>query len=91
MKEGAPAIESPDTGEVAWCDEKGVTCRRCNWRQGVRTRLGADAKCMWFILESLPAMPLEALTEAGEKLIEGLQHMMPGVQIESSPIGPGAR
>jgi DNA/RNA-binding domain of Phe-tRNA-synthetase-like protein len=46
---------------------------------------------MWFILESLPAMPLEALTEAGDKLIEGLQHMMPGVQIESSLIGPGAR
>jgi len=35
-------------------------------------------------------MPLEALTEAGDKPIEGLQQMMPGVQIESSLIGPGA-
>jgi len=91
MKEGAPAVEYPDAGEVVWRDDKGVTCRRWNWRQGVRTRLDADAKCMWFILESLPAMPLEALTEAGDKLIEGLQQMMPGVQIESSLMGPGAR
>ncbi|WP_053213957.1 B3/4 domain-containing protein [Pseudomonas sp. Q12-87] len=91
MKEGAPAFEYPDAGEVVWRDDKGVTCRRWNWRQGVRTRLGADAKHMWFILESLPAMPLEALTEAGDKLIEGLQKMMPGVQIENSLIGPGAK
>ena|SRR5207253_1934472 len=90
MKEGAPAHEYPDSGEVVWRDDKGVTCRRWNWRQGVRTRLGADAKHMWFILESLPAMPLEALTEAGDKLIEGLQLMMPGAQIESVLIGPGA-
>ena len=91
MKEGAPAFEYPDPGEVVWRDDKGVTCRRWNWRQGVRTRLGADAKSMWFILESLPAMPLEALTEAGDKLIEGLQQMMPGVQIESSLIGLGVK
>lgn len=91
MKEGVPAVEYPDAGEVVWRDDKGVTCRRWNWRQGVRTRLGADAQNMWFILESLPAMPLEALTEAGDKLIAGLQQMMPGVQIESSLIGPGAK
>ncbi|WP_434570132.1 B3/B4 domain-containing protein [Pseudomonas sp. Z3-6] len=91
LKEGGPAVEYPDAGEVVWRDDKGVTCRRWNWRQGVRTRLDADAKCMWFILESLPAMPLEALTEAGDKLIEGLQRMMPGVQIESSLIGAGAK
>lgn len=89
-KEGTPAYEYPDPGEVVWRDEKGVTCRRWNWRQGARTRLDADARHMWFILESLPAMPLEALTEAGDKLIEGLQRMMPGVQIERSLIGPGA-
>jgi DNA/RNA-binding domain of Phe-tRNA-synthetase-like protein len=36
-------------------------------------------------------MPLEALTEAGDKLIEGLQQMMPGAEIESMLIGPEAR
>ena len=37
---------------------------------------------MWFILESLPAMPLEALHEAGERLAESLRQMMPGVRVE---------
>lgn len=90
LKEGAQIVEYPDAGEVVWRDDTGVTCRRWNWRQGVRTRLGAEANAMWFILESLPAMPLEALTEAGDTLIEGLQRMMPGAQIESSLVGPGA-
>ncbi|MDR6162698.1 MULTISPECIES: B3/4 domain-containing protein [Pseudomonas] len=91
MKEGQPAHEFPEAGEVVWRDDQGVTCRRWNWRQGVRTRLDAQAQHMWFILESLPAMPLEALTEAGDRLIEGLQQMMPGAEIESMLIGPGAR
>jgi DNA/RNA-binding domain of Phe-tRNA-synthetase-like protein len=30
----------------------------------VRTRLDSGAQTMWFILESLPAMPLSALHEA---------------------------
>lgn len=83
MKEGAPAQESPEAGEVIWRDDAGVTCRRWNWRQGVRTRLDADAKRMWFILESLPQMPREALYDAGEELIAGLQRMMPGARAES--------
>ncbi|WP_426108732.1 B3/B4 domain-containing protein [Pseudomonas sp. TWR1-1-4] len=83
MKDGAPVHESPDPGEVVWRDDRGITCRRWNWRQGIRTRLTSDAKHMWFILESLPPMPIEALTEAGDKLIAGLHAMMPGAQIES--------
>jgi DNA/RNA-binding domain of Phe-tRNA-synthetase-like protein len=86
MREGGPAQELADIGEVIWRDDQGITCRRWNWRQGVRTRLDADAKHMWFILESLPVMPIEALTEAGDKLIEGLEMMMPGVRIESTLI-----
>jgi DNA/RNA-binding domain of Phe-tRNA-synthetase-like protein len=83
MKDGAPSHESPEPGEVVWRDDRGITCRRWNWRQGIRTRLTSDAKHMWFVLESLPPMPIEALTEAGDRLIEGLQMMMPGAQIES--------
>ena len=56
----------PDPGEVVWRDDLGVTCRRWNWRQGVRTRLDASARRMWFILESLPEMPLAALAIAPE-------------------------
>ncbi|WP_024303014.1 B3/4 domain-containing protein [Pseudogulbenkiania sp. MAI-1] len=87
MKDGALAHESPEAGEVVWRDDVGVTCRRWNWRQGVRTRLGSEAKLMWFILESLPAMPLDALQEAGDQLAQGLHLMMPGASIESKLIG----
>lgn len=87
MKGGEPAQEPVEPGEVVWRDNKGVTCRRWNWRQGVRTRLSIDSGQMWFILESLSEMPLAALHEAGEKLIAGLREMMPEAVIAQSLIG----
>lgn len=84
LKDGTPFVEQPDAGEVVWCDDSGVTCRRWNWRQGIRTRLSSSDKHMWFILESLPQMPIEALHEAGKMLSDGLEVMMPGVQSEVS-------
>jgi DNA/RNA-binding domain of Phe-tRNA-synthetase-like protein len=86
MKDGNPAVEAPEAGEVVWRDDQGVTCRRWNWRQGVRTRLNADARRMWFILESLGPMPLEALHEARDQLVGGLQAMSPGSRVETSLI-----
>ncbi|QWT41154.1 B3/B4 domain-containing protein [Dickeya dadantii] len=91
MKDGLLAQERPEPGEVIWRDDEGVTCRRWNWRQGVRTRLNAETRHMWFILESLPAMPLKALYDAGERLTDGLQRMMPGVCIETALIGSDRR
>jgi len=79
IKDGQAIVEYPDAGEVIWCDDLGITCRRWNWRQGVRTRLSASDKYMWFILESLPEMPLDALQEAGKMLTDGLEAMMPGL------------
>lgn len=89
IKNGQAAHESPEPGEVVWRDDLGVTCRRWNWRQGVRTRLDANARRMWFILESLPAMPLEALHQAGDCLAGGLCRMMPGSTINTRLIGFG--
>jgi len=83
VKEGEVVYESPEPGEVIWRDDRGVTCRRWNWRQGVRTRLDAQARQMWFILESLPAMPLAALQQASDDLIAGLQQMMPDATIDA--------
>jgi DNA/RNA-binding domain of Phe-tRNA-synthetase-like protein len=34
---GEAVVEHPDPGEVVWCDDAGVTCRRWNWRQARRT------------------------------------------------------
>lgn len=83
IKEGATAVEHPEPGEIVWRDDTGVTCRRWNWRQGVRTRLSATDKEMWFILESLPEMPLEELHAAGRMLTHGLEKMMPGLWFET--------
>lgn len=91
MKDGLPAQESPEPGEVIWRDDEGATCRRWNWRQGVRTRLNSETRQMWFILESLPVMPLMALYDAGERLSDGLQRMMPGVSIEMNLVGSDCR
>lgn len=87
VKEGTEAVEYPSPGEVVWCDDVGVTCRRWNWRQGIRTRLSVEAEHMWFILESLTQMPLEQLHEAGKMLTDGLEQMMPGMQFKTTLIG----
>ena len=86
VKEGQLAEESPNAGEVIWRDDIGVTCRRWNWRQGVRTRLSSEAKNMWFILESLPEMPLQSLLEAGDQLTLGITRIMPGATTEQQLI-----
>jgi DNA/RNA-binding domain of Phe-tRNA-synthetase-like protein len=86
MKDGQPAVEAPEPGEVVWRDDQGVTCRRWNWRQGVRTRLNPEARRMWFILESLAPMPVAALNEAGARLAAGLREMAPAARIEMSLI-----
>ncbi|NWK78816.1 B3/4 domain-containing protein [Aquitalea sp. LB_tupeE] len=88
IKEGKPTNESPDPGEVVWKDDIAVTCRRWNWRQGLRTRLGADAKLMWFILETLPAMPLTAVEKAGQELVTALRVIMPEAKIHIQLIQP---
>ena len=50
---GIPVIEHPEPGEVVWCDQVGVTCRRWNWRQARRTQLRADTTTALFIFDAL--------------------------------------
>lgn len=78
---GEPAIEHPTPGEVVWRDDAGVTCRRWNWRQGLRTRLDTFTGRMWFVLESLDTMPIDALDDAATFLERGLRTLMPNCSI----------
>lgn len=80
---GEPKIEVIDPGEVMWRDDRGATCRRWNWRQGVRTRITDDSTAMWFILERLAPMPISALMQAGDELIAGLKRLSPSLQASS--------
>ncbi len=84
---GEPAVEHPDAGEVVWRDDAGVTCRRWNWRQCVRTRLTEDTENGLFLLERLEPYPVERLAEAGDRLAERLREIAPDVRIESRLIG----
>ncbi len=79
MKDGQPAVENPDRGEVIWRDRQGVTCRRWNWRQGPRTRIDIGTRSMWFVLERLQPMPLDELLRAGDVLCGDLARLSPGV------------
>lgn len=72
MAEGQSKTEVPELGEVVWADDLGITCRRWNWRQGTRTQLTEATSEMWFVLERLEPMPIEALIEAGSRLAQGL-------------------
>ena len=80
VAEGVPRVETAEQGEVIWRDARGVTCRRWNWRQGIRTRITEHSTDMWFVLERLDPMPIDALREAGEQLIEGLRRISPEVR-----------
>lgn len=77
MAEGKPGIDTPVAGEVIWRDELGVTCRRWNWRQGSRTQITEASQDMWFILERLDPMPVEAFLDAGRVLVGGLRRISP--------------
>ncbi len=87
MKDGMAATEAPESGEVVWRDDLGVTCRRWNWRQGVRTRLGPGAKRMWFIIEALGPMQPAAVTAAGEELSGLMGEVFPRARIETVRLG----
>ncbi|WP_329165257.1 phenylalanine--tRNA ligase beta subunit-related protein [Streptomyces sp. NBC_01717] len=78
---GEEAVEHPEPGEVVWCDDEGVTCRRWNWRQGVRTRLTEESVNALFLLESLAPMTIGELEAAGAELAESLEKLSPGAQI----------
>ena len=86
---GEPVIERPDPGEVVWCDDGGVTCRRWNWRQGRRTQLREDTTTALFILDALGPMNDEALDDAANDLIARLTRLGPGVRAASRLLAAG--
>jgi DNA/RNA-binding domain of Phe-tRNA-synthetase-like protein len=68
MADGMAIIEYPDPGEVVWCDDAGVTCRRWNWRQARRTQLSQDTTTALFIFDALDPITDDALHAAADDL-----------------------
>ncbi|GAA4233132.1 DNA/RNA-binding domain of Phe-tRNA-synthetase-like protein [Streptosporangium album] len=88
-EKGEPAVDHPEIGEVVWRDDRGVTCRRWNWRQCVRTRITEETADALFLLERLAPMSLAELEAAGTELAELLRAITPGVRIESRLVNHG--
>lgn len=84
---GETVVETADPGEVAWRDDRGITCRRWNWRQGPRTRLTEASRDMWFVLERLDPMPMAAVEEAAGELVAYLRRLAPELQADVTVLG----
>ena len=85
--DGKTMIEHPEPGEVVWCDDAGVTCRRWNWRQCDRTALTDDTTTAVFILDALEPMGDDALTAAGDALVGALSGLGTKVRLSRRLIG----
>ncbi len=81
VAEGETVIEQPEVGEVVWCDDSGVTCRRWNWRQARRTALRDDTTAALFILDVLDPMTDEELRIASGALVGHLRSLGPDVRV----------
>ncbi len=95
VADGATAVEHPEPGEVVWCDDAGVTCRRWNWRQTSRTQLTASTRAALFILDALDPVTDGELSAAGAALAEELRRLGSDIVLArrlisaSSPAGNG--
>jgi DNA/RNA-binding domain of Phe-tRNA-synthetase-like protein len=75
--------DPPKPGEVVWADGAGVTCRRWNWRQGVRTRLTEGTRRAYFLFDALPELDDASLAVAMDDLSARLAVACPGVSLSS--------
>ena len=80
MADGTAVVELPEPGEVVWCDDAGVTCRRWNWRQARRTQLREDTTTALFILDALEPMTDEELRVAADDLVLHLRPLCPDLR-----------
>ena len=87
---GATVVEHPEPGEVIWCDDAGVTCRRWNWRQARRTQLRDDTATALFILDALDPVTDGALDAAAEDLLTHLARLGPKVRAARRLLRPAS-
>lgn len=69
---GEIVMEHAEVGEVVWCDDAGITCRRWNWRQTPRTALTDQTTRALFILDALGPLSDETLNAAADELVTAL-------------------
>jgi DNA/RNA-binding domain of Phe-tRNA-synthetase-like protein len=75
-------MESAAAGEVVWRDDRGVTCRRWNWRQGRRTQLTDATTRAFFVFDRLDGLGVDALHHAADELSRLLLERWPGCHVD---------
>ena len=81
VADGQPVVHTAAPGEIVWRDDVGVTCRRWNWRQCVRTRLTTSTKEGLFIVDGLGPDSHQRAEAAAAALVEGLTVDSPALSI----------
>jgi DNA/RNA-binding domain of Phe-tRNA-synthetase-like protein len=74
-------VEAVAPGEVTWRDDRGVTCRRWNWRQGRRTQLTEATTRAFFVFDRLDGLTVDELHAAADELSALLVARWPHVQL----------
>ncbi|KZM25638.1 uncharacterized protein EKO05_0003252 [Ascochyta rabiei] len=76
---GVKVAEFAPVGEVVWCDDAGITCRRWNWRQCSRTAIEDGTTRVLFILDALEPCKDATLEGAVDELVAVLKSLSPEV------------
>jgi DNA/RNA-binding domain of Phe-tRNA-synthetase-like protein len=75
-------VEHAAPEEIVWRDDRGVTCRRWNWRQGRRTELTEDTTRAFFVFDRLDGLTVEDLHGAADELSQWLRDRWPDCHID---------
>jgi DNA/RNA-binding domain of Phe-tRNA-synthetase-like protein len=82
-RNGESMVESPDAGEVVWCDRTGITCRRWNWRQCERTLVVPSTTRAYFVFDCLPPFGLNHALAASRHFISLVETFSTDVIVET--------
>ena len=85
---GELVVLNPEPGEIIWRDDIGVTCRRWNWRQCVRTRLTTETNNAVFIFDGVGPDAQDRVQAASVELTETLSQWCPAAVIEKRLLMP---
>lgn len=75
-------VEQIAAGEVVWRDDRSVTCRRWNWRQGRRTQLTDDTTRAFFVFDRLDGLSIDELHHAADELSDLLRNRWPDCHLD---------
>jgi DNA/RNA-binding domain of Phe-tRNA-synthetase-like protein len=82
---------APAQGEIIWCDDLGVTCRRWNWRQCVRTQLNKQTRNAVFIFDGIGEDAQLRVTNAARELADTIEKWWPDARIEKRTLSLTSR